>query len=214
MPSESATSTRSAARLPGGLQRVEFDPHDGDAEQRAAIAHRFREIIAHPVAVRLDAQIAASAGSDRLDEIGPFREVAAHQRVGRMQSSLAQSRCRRGITKVARVSASRLTRASLRSSRSTALERIIGAASALAHVGIEREHDRQMILPADLRRERVGDELHALLVDGLQRLEPVLPARRVARRRPTPRSRRRPHEGDQLPPAYRHHGQHFFLRKK
>ena len=44
----------------------------------------------------------------------------------------------------------------------------------VAHIRIERQHDRQMILPADLGRDRVGDELDALLVDRLQRSQPVL----------------------------------------
>src|SRR5262249_24860928 len=38
----------------------------------------------------------------------------------------------------------------------------------------ERRNEREVILPVDLRLDRVGDELQALIVHGLQRLETVL----------------------------------------
>jgi hypothetical protein len=44
----------------------------------------------------------------------------------------------------------------------------IARAQRTAHIGIKRQHDREMVLASDLGRKRVGDELHALLVDRLQ----------------------------------------------
>ncbi len=165
-----------AGSLPGALQRIELDAHDRHAEQ-GGIADRFGEVVADPVVRGLDAEVAALGRGDRFAEDRMIGEVTPDQRVG-------------GIPVVARhhdavrPDDEHRARVGLAAEpHELAIEpldprhahgRIGRRFERGAHVGIEREHDRQVILPADLRLDGIGDQLHARLVHRLQRLEAVL----------------------------------------
>ena len=160
------------AVLPGLLQRVELDAHQRDAERRTPIVDRFGDVVAHALADGIDAQIGAAPGFDRLEKIRPVSQIASDNHLIRIRAG-----CRQDDP----VPPNYVQRAGVGLGDDT-LELVIDlvelraiqrVGKRAAHVGIERQHDRQVVLAVDLGTDRACDQLDAGLGNGLQRAQPV-----------------------------------------
>src|SRR6478736_689434 len=72
--------------LPSLLQRVEFDAHQRDAEQRP-IVDCFGDVVANTLAHGVHAQIGAAAGLERLEKIRSILQVASNNHLVRIGAS-------------------------------------------------------------------------------------------------------------------------------
>src|SRR5262249_1259172 len=124
-------------------------------------------------AFRLDAQVAAAAGGDGVDEIRPVGEIAADKGVRHLRIISGENDAV-GTDEVERARVSLDADAGELAVEPVAVIRVGRRRERGAHVRIEGGHDWQMVPPAKLGGGGVGDKLHALLVNGPQRLEPGL----------------------------------------
>ena len=152
-----------ARPFPRRFERIELDADHRNAKQ-SGVADRLRQIIAHPVGRWLDAKKAALAGRcrHRLYEIRPVGEIGADQRVGCLPVVTGDHDALRGNHEHGAgigFAAQSFELAVEPVDQKATAARIVGSRQRRLHIGIERQHHRQVILPSDLGVDRVGDEL-------------------------------------------------------